>query len=97
MERARAGRLFLVGSGAALIDTVYLDNAIDALVCAVDRCVTARGQALVVSNGEPRPIAELIGGDLRRRGGARVRPSGAGQARVRGRGWSPKASGRCGR
>jgi len=61
VDRARAGRLFVVGSGAALIDTIYIDNAIDALVCAVDRCVAARGQALVVSNGEPRPTAELIG------------------------------------
>jgi nucleoside-diphosphate-sugar epimerase len=60
VARARAGRLFTVGSGAALIDSTYVDNAVDALVAALDRCTAAHGQALVVSNGEPRPVAELF-------------------------------------
>jgi nucleoside-diphosphate-sugar epimerase len=60
VQRARAGRLVVVGSGAALIDTTYVSNAADALVAALDRCEDARGQALVVSNGEPRPVAELL-------------------------------------
>ncbi len=60
IARARAGRLPIVGSGAALIDTTYITNAADALVAALDRCEEARGQALVVSNGEPRPVAELL-------------------------------------
>ena len=50
----------MVGSGAALIDTTYITNAADALVAALDRCTEARGHALVVSNGEPRPVAELL-------------------------------------
>ncbi|WP_138759180.1 NAD-dependent epimerase/dehydratase family protein [Modestobacter altitudinis] len=58
VERARAGRLPVIGSGAALIDTTYVDNAVDALVAAVD--APAHGEALVVSNGEPRPVAEVI-------------------------------------
>jgi nucleoside-diphosphate-sugar epimerase len=58
VERARAGRLPVIGSGAALIDTTYVDNAADALVAAVD--AQAHGEALVVSNGEPRPVAEVI-------------------------------------
>ncbi len=58
VERARAGRLPVIGSGAALIDTTYVDNAADALVAAVDAAV--HGEALVVSNGEPRPVAEVI-------------------------------------
>jgi nucleoside-diphosphate-sugar epimerase len=33
---------------------------VDALVAALDRCAEARGHALVVSNGEPRPVAELL-------------------------------------
>jgi nucleoside-diphosphate-sugar epimerase len=61
VERARTGRLPVIGSGAALVDSTYLDNAVDALVAALDRCAEAHGQALVVSNGEPRPVAELIG------------------------------------
>jgi nucleoside-diphosphate-sugar epimerase len=62
VERAKAGRLALVGSGAALIDTTYLDNAVDAIVRALDRAPSVHGEALVVSNGEPRPVAELLAG-----------------------------------
>ena len=61
VERARAGRLPVVGSGAALVDSTYVGNAVDALVAALDRCESARGEAYVVSNGEPRPVGELIG------------------------------------
>ena len=60
VERARRGRLPLIGSGAALIDTTYVSNAVDALVAALDRCTEARGRALVVTNGEPRPVAEML-------------------------------------
>ena len=62
VARARAGRLLLVGSGAALIDSTYVDNAAAALLAAVDRCPEVAGQALVVTNGEPRPVAELLAG-----------------------------------
>lgn len=68
VSRARAGRLAMVGSGAALIDTTYVDNAVDALVAALDRCADAHGRALVVSNGEPRPVAELVAGICRAAG-----------------------------
>src|SRR5215207_4057055 len=61
VDRARRGRLPVIGSGAALLDSTYVTNAVDALVVALDRCVEARGQALVVTNGEPRPITELVG------------------------------------
>ena len=59
VERARAGRLPLIGTGAALIDTTYIDNAVSALVAAVDRA-EVHGEALVVTNGEPRPVAEIL-------------------------------------
>jgi nucleoside-diphosphate-sugar epimerase len=58
VARARAGRLPVLGSGAALIDTTYVDNAAAALVAAVD--APAHGEALVVSNGEPRPVEEIL-------------------------------------
>ncbi len=61
VERARTGRLPLLGSGAALIDTTYVDNAAAALVAAVDACGPVHGEALVVTNGEPRPVAEVLG------------------------------------
>jgi nucleoside-diphosphate-sugar epimerase len=60
VERARQGRLALVGSGTALIDTTYIDNAAEALVAAVDRAAQLGGRAFVVSNGEPRTVAELV-------------------------------------
>jgi 2-alkyl-3-oxoalkanoate reductase len=62
VARARAGRLLLVGSGAGLIDTTYVDNAAAALLAALDRCPQVAGQALVVTNGEPRPVAEILAG-----------------------------------
>ncbi len=60
VARGRAGRLPVIGSGAVLVDTTYIDNAAEALVAALDRAPAAHGQPLVVSNGEPRPIAELL-------------------------------------
>jgi 2-alkyl-3-oxoalkanoate reductase len=60
VARARAGRLPVVGSGAALIDSTFVDNAVDALVAALDRCSDVRGEALVVTNGEPRPIGDIL-------------------------------------
>ena len=60
VARARAGRLALVGSGAALVDTTYRDNAVDALLAALDAAPALAGRALVVSNGEPRPLGDLV-------------------------------------
>lgn len=60
VSRARAGRLLGVGSGAAMMDTTYVSNAADALLAALDRCALLDGRALVVSNGEPRPVGELL-------------------------------------
>ena len=63
VDRARAGRLALVGNGAALIDTTYIDCAAEALVAAVDAVdpqAPCSGRAYVIANGEPRPIRELV-------------------------------------
>jgi nucleoside-diphosphate-sugar epimerase len=60
VERARSGRLALVGSGSALIDTTVVDNAADALVAAADGVARLGGQVFVVSNGEPRTVHELV-------------------------------------
>ncbi|GIG23140.1 nucleoside-diphosphate sugar epimerase [Cellulomonas chitinilytica] len=60
VARARAGRLPVLGSGAPLIDTTYVDNAADALVAALTAPDAACGQAYVVTNGEPRPVLELL-------------------------------------
>ena len=60
VERGRSGRLAIVGRGSALIDTTYVDNAADALVAGLDHAESAGGRAYVVSNGEPRPVAEIL-------------------------------------
>ena len=63
VERARAGRLALIGSGAALVDTTYIDGAASALVAALDAVgpdAACNGRAYVIANGEPRPIRELV-------------------------------------
>ncbi|WP_312856833.1 NAD-dependent epimerase/dehydratase family protein [Arthrobacter mobilis] len=62
VKRAAAGRLPLLDHGAALIDTTYIDNAAAAIVRALERMDQARGQALVVTNGQPRPVGELLAG-----------------------------------
>ena len=62
LARAAVGRLPLLDAGAALIDTTYVDNAASAMVAALNRMEHVHGQAVVVSNGEPRPVGELIAG-----------------------------------
>jgi len=73
VERARAGRLPLLDSGAALIDTLYIDNAATAMVAALEHVTDdgVHGNAYVVTNGEPRPVADLLAGICRASG---VRP-----------------------
>lgn len=68
VARARKNRLFLIGDGCALIDSTYLDNAAEALVAGLDRAPRAHGKAFVVSNGQPRPIADLLSGIARAAG-----------------------------
>jgi nucleoside-diphosphate-sugar epimerase len=60
VERARQHRLAVIGSGAALVDTTYVDNAAAAIVAAADHASDLGGRAFVVSNGEPRPVRELL-------------------------------------
>jgi nucleoside-diphosphate-sugar epimerase len=62
VARARAGRLFLIDGGVALIDTTYIDNAVTALVASMAHAEDpeVHGRAFVVSNGQPRTVAELL-------------------------------------
>lgn len=62
IDRARSGRLPLLDGGTALIDTTYVDNAASGIVQGLERIDAARGRSLVVTNGEPRPVGELIAG-----------------------------------
>lgn len=62
VERARRGRLPLLNGGTALIDTTYVDNAASGIVAALHRADTAHGRSYVLTNGEPRPVGELLAG-----------------------------------
>lgn len=60
IDRARDGRMPVLGSGAALVDTLYVTNAVEAIVAAVSAVDRVHGESLVVTNGQPRPIGELM-------------------------------------
>ena len=63
IERARSGRLRLVGKQNNLVDSTYIDNAALAHVLAAKALApdaSCAGKAYFISNGEPLPMAELI-------------------------------------
>ncbi|MBK5249894.1 MAG: NAD(P)-dependent oxidoreductase [Actinomycetales bacterium] len=73
VDRAAAGRLPILDAGAALIDTTYIDNAVGGIVAALGRAEQVHGEAFVVTNGEPRPVGEIIGAMCRAAGVASPR------------------------
>ena len=62
VDRARSGRLPLLDGGTALIDSTYVDNAASGIVAALHRADGAHGNAYVITNGEPRPVGDLLAG-----------------------------------
>ena len=73
VERARAGKLKLIGDGQNKIDTTYIDNAVAAHLAAFDTLhgkpgAACAGRAYFISNGEPKPIIEVVNGLLRAAG-----------------------------
>jgi nucleoside-diphosphate-sugar epimerase len=63
VQRARAGRLRLVGNGDNLIDTTYIDNAAQAHFDAFEHLAPGAacvGRAYFISNGEPKPAREIV-------------------------------------
>ena len=66
-ERARAGRLRLVGGGHNLVDTTYIDNAAQAHFDAFEHLApgaACASRAYFISNGEPKPMREIVNGLL---------------------------------
>ena len=67
VERAKAGRLRFVGDGSNRIDTTYIDNAarahFDAFAHLAPGAACA-GKAYFISNGEPKPVREILNGLL---------------------------------
>ena len=59
-DRAAAGRMPNLDHGAAMIDTTYIDNASEGIVRALQRIDHVHGRALVLTNGEPRPVGCLL-------------------------------------
>jgi len=63
VQRARAGRLRLVGNGDNLIDTTYIDNAAQAHFDAFEHLApgtACAGRAYFISNGEPKPARDIV-------------------------------------
>src|SRR5690606_13456175 len=74
-ERARAGRLRLVGGGMNRIDTTYIDNAAQAHFDALEHLgpgAACAGRAYFISNGEPMPMREIVNALLRAVGAPEV-------------------------
>ena len=67
IERARAGRMRLIGSGKNQIDATYIDNAAHAHVLALQRLAhdsPCAGRPYFITNGEPMPFADVVNGIL---------------------------------
>ena len=63
IERAKAGRLRLVGSQENRVDITYIDNAVSAHLSALDRLDTSAacaGKAYFISNGEPMAMDRIV-------------------------------------
>ncbi|KAF1712182.1 3-beta hydroxysteroid dehydrogenase [Pseudoxanthomonas kalamensis DSM 18571] len=63
VERARAGRLRIVGDGNNKVDTTYIDNAAQVHFDAFDHLApgaACAGRAYFISNGEPWPMGRLL-------------------------------------
>jgi 2-alkyl-3-oxoalkanoate reductase len=67
LARARAGRLRFVGTTPKLVDTTYIDNAVDAHLCALRQLepgAACAGKAYFIANGEPVLQSSIINGIL---------------------------------
>jgi nucleoside-diphosphate-sugar epimerase len=63
LARARAGRLRRIGRESKRIDSVYIDNAVDAHLLAADRLSPGSplaGKAYFITQGEPVPLWDLV-------------------------------------
>lgn len=75
VQQARSGRLRIVGDGDNLVDTTYIDNAAQAHFDAFEHLgvgAACAGKAYFISNGEPKPMAELLNALLAAAGAPRV-------------------------
>jgi len=61
-KTAKSQEMFAMSPGEQLIDLVYIDDVIDAYLCAIDALDTlpAGHQVYAVSSGKPLPLTELV-------------------------------------
>lgn len=63
LARGRAGQLRRIGTAPCVVDSTYIDNAVEAHLLAADRLEPGSpvaGKAYFISNGEPMPVWDLI-------------------------------------
>ncbi len=67
IRRAKSGRFRKIGSRDVLIDTVYIDNLIDAQIMALEKIENeeVNGRAFFITNGEPVPTWDFINAILK--------------------------------
>ncbi|HUQ72403.1 MAG TPA: 3-beta hydroxysteroid dehydrogenase, partial [Planctomycetaceae bacterium] len=63
LAKAKAGKLRRVGAGKNVVDTTYIDNAVQAHVAALDRLnpqAACAGKAYFIANDQPQPLWNVI-------------------------------------
>jgi 2-alkyl-3-oxoalkanoate reductase len=63
IQRSQQGRLWRVGDGGNLVDTTYIDNAVEAHLLAAKHLApgsAVAGRSYFISNGEPMPLWDMI-------------------------------------
>jgi nucleoside-diphosphate-sugar epimerase len=63
VAKARAGRLYRIGDENKLVDTIYIDDAVEAHILAaiqLSPLSEIAGKAYFLSSGSPRPIWEIV-------------------------------------
>jgi nucleoside-diphosphate-sugar epimerase len=71
LDRARKGRLRLIGEAGKKVDAVYIDNAVQAHLCAYDRLhkdSSIAGKVYFITNDEPMPLEDIINAILKAAG-----------------------------
>ncbi|HZU97984.1 MAG TPA: NAD-dependent epimerase/dehydratase family protein, partial [Planctomycetota bacterium] len=68
IDRAKKGVLRRIGTGSKKVDTIYIDNCVDAHLAACDRLAPGSaiaGKVYFLSNDDPRPLWDLVNAILR--------------------------------
>ena len=60
LRTLESGRLKIIGSGTNLADLTYIDNAVEACVCALRVPITESGRIYNVTDGTPLPLWPLL-------------------------------------